>query len=130
MIARLGADGVVAFHFCFVLFVGVGGLLALRWPRVAYAHLPVAVWGVLVEWTSLICPLTYLENRLRTAAGMQGYQGGFIARYMVPLIYPEGLTRGVQIAIGVGVLTLNVAVYAALLQRRRARRGPAPAAAA
>jgi len=130
MLSRLGADAVVVFHLCFVLFVGGGGLLALRWPRVALAHLPAAVWGVLIECTGWICPLTFVENRLRTAAGMQGYQGGFIARYITPVLYPDGLTRGAQIALAACVVTLNLAVYAALLQRRRARRQLDPTAPA
>jgi hypothetical protein len=117
--ARFAADAVVVFHLCFVLFVCLGSLVALRWPRAAWLHLPCAVWGVLVEFTGLICPLTPLENHLRVLAGEAAYRGGFIARYIMPVLYPDGLTRAVQIALGVCVATLNVAAYAALLQRRR-----------
>jgi len=119
---HLAADAVVLFHFCFVLFVVLGGLLALRWPRVAWVHLPCALWGALVEWTGFICPLTPLEKWLRVRAGLGAYEGGFIARYMSSLLYPAGLTRGIQIALGVALLTLNLAIYALLWQRRAHRR--------
>jgi hypothetical protein len=119
--ARLAADAVVLFHFAFVLFVALGGLLALRWPRIGWVHVPCAVWGALVEWTGLVCPLTPLENHFRLAAGLAAYEGGFIARYILPVLYPAGLTRGVQIALGTAVMALNLAVYAALWQRRRGR---------
>ena len=119
---HLAADAVVLFHFCFVLFVVLGGLLALRWPQVAWVHLPCALWGALVEWTGFICPLTPLEKWLRVKAGLDAYEGGFIARYMLSLLYPAGLTRGIQIALGVALLTLNLAIYAALWLRRAPRR--------
>jgi len=119
---HLAADAVVLFHFCFVLFVVLGGLLALRWPQVAWVHLPCALWGALVEWTGFICPLTPLEKWLRVKAGLDAYEGGFIARYMLSLLYPAGLTRGIQIALGMALLTLNLAIYAALWLRRAPRR--------
>lgn len=125
---HLAADGVVLFHFCFVLFVVLGGLLVLRWPRLAWVHLPCALWGALVEWTGLVCPLTPLENQLRVKAGLAAYQGGFIERYMVSVLYPAGLTRGIQIGLGVAVVALNVAVYATLRMRRRRQRERAGAA--
>ena len=119
---HLAADAVVLFHFCFVLFVVLGGLLALRWPQVAWVHLPCALWGALVEWTGFICPLTPLEKWLRVKAGLDAYEGGFIVRYMLSLLYPAGLTRGIQIALGVALLTLNLAIYAGLWLRRARRR--------
>lgn len=119
MIYRFLAGCVVAFHLGFVLFVVLGGLLALRWPRVAWLHLPAAVWGAFVEFSSVICPLTPLENRLRRLGGEDGYSGGFIAHYMIPVLYPSGLTRGTQIVLGVFVVLLNVTVYAILWRRRR-----------
>src|SRR3954468_21770064 len=112
MIYRLLADGVVALHLGFVLFVVLGGLLTLRWPRVAWVHLPAAVWGAFVEFSSTICPLTPLENHFRRLGGEAGYSGGFIAHYMLPVLYPAGLTKGIQIALGVFVVLLNVTVYA------------------
>lgn len=110
----------VAFHFAFILFVMFGGLLVIRWPRAAWVHLPLAAWGAYVEFSGRVCPLTPLENRFRQLAGESGYTSGFIDQYLVRLVYPPGLTRDMQIALGVGVVLLNVGVYAWALRRRRA----------
>jgi len=118
VIEELSADIVVLLHLGFILFVALGGLLVLRWPRLAWAHLPAAVWGALVEFTGWICPLTPLENRLRVAAGDLAYTGGFIERYIVPIVYPTGLTRGMQLALGTAVIVINLAIYCRLLNRR------------
>ncbi|NNF12270.1 MAG: DUF2784 domain-containing protein [Gemmatimonadetes bacterium] len=115
------ADAVLLFHLCFILFVGLGGLVVLRWPKVAWVHLPIAAWGLWIEVSGNICPLTPLENHLRRLAGGQGYPGGFIEHYLLPIIYPPGLTRGVQYALAGLVLGLNVAIYGYILYRRRKR---------
>ncbi|SOY53140.1 conserved hypothetical protein; putative membrane protein [Cupriavidus taiwanensis] len=120
-IAAWLADLVVIAHALFIVFVVAGGLLVLRWPRAAWVHLPAAVWGVLIEWAGWICPLTPLENTLRRAAGQAGYGGGFVERYLLPLIYPAGLTPAVQLWLGLAVLVVNVAVYALWWRRRRHR---------
>jgi hypothetical protein len=117
MTYRIAADAVLLLHLAFILFVVVGGLLVLQWPRLALLHLPAVVWGVTVEFLHLICPLTPLENRLRLAAGEQGYDGGFIEHYLVPLIYPAGLTPGIQLWLGTLVLLLNLVPYGLLLNR-------------
>jgi hypothetical protein len=109
----------------FVLFVVLGGLLVLRWPRLAWLHLPAAVWGALIEFAGWICPLTPLENRLRRAGGTAGYAGGFVEHYLLPVLYPVGLTRGVQYVLGAGVVLVNAAVYWWVF--RRVRRSPASA---
>jgi Protein of Unknown function (DUF2784) len=113
------ADLVVVLHFLFVLFVIFGGLLAWRWPKLAYVHLPVAVYGALIELVGWICPLTPLENRLRQSAGLEGYEGGFVEHYILPVLYPGGLTRGVQLVLGALVIGINLTVYAAIANRRR-----------
>jgi hypothetical protein len=112
------ADAVVVVHAAFIVFVMAGGLLALRWRWMAWLHLPAAAWGVAVEWGGWICPLTPLENALRHAAGEAGYGGGFVERYLLPLIYPAGLTHCVQIVLGTMVLALNLAVYAIWWRQR------------
>lgn len=122
MSERLAADVILLLHCAFVLFVVLGGLLVLRWPRLALAHLPAAVWGALVEWMGWICPLTPLEVALERAGGEAGYGGGFIEHYLVGVLYPEGLTREVQFALGAGVVLCNVAIYALVLRRARRRR--------
>ena len=121
---RLAADAVALFHLAFVLFVVFGGLLVCRWPRLAWLHRPAVGWGAWIEFTGWICPLTPLENHLRQLTGAAGYAGGFIDHYLWPLLYPAGLTREGQWALGAGVPILNGAVYGLLLARRhRARRG-------
>jgi len=112
------ADLVVAIHFTFVLFVILGGLLVLRWPRLAYLHLPAATWGVLIEFAGWVCPLTPLEQSLRLKAGEQGYSGSFIEHYVLPLLYPSALTRTIQLVLGCLVLGLNLGIYGYLLYRR------------
>ena len=120
---RLAADAVVLLHVAFIVFVVLGGLLALRRPWVAILHLPAAVWAVLIESFGWICPLTPLEVELRIAGGEAGYQGGFVDRYIVPLVYPATLTQPVQWALAVFVFLVNVAIYGAVLSRAgRARR--------
>ena len=108
---RLGADVVVLLHVAFVLFVVAGGLLVLKWPRLAWLHLPAAAWGAFVEFTGWICPLTPLENLLRTRAGGDAYDSDFIARYILPLLYPAELTRGTQLMLGMIVVGVNVLAY-------------------
>jgi hypothetical protein len=119
---RLLADAVLLAHATFVAFVMLGGLLVLRWPRLAWIHLPVVVWGAAIEFTGGICPLTPLENHWRRLAGEQGYTGGFVEHYIVALLYPEGLTRDLQLALGLIVLAVNAAVYADAWRKRRASR--------
>lgn len=121
MIYSLLADLVLVLHFGFILFVGGGGLLALRRPRAAFVHLPAAAYGALIELFGWICPLTPLENMLRRAAGETGYTGGFIEHYLLPIIYPGGLTRGIQLGLAMLVVGLNAVVY--WLVWRRARSG-------
>jgi len=117
------ADLIVLVHFGFVIFVVLGALLALRWPRVAWAHVPAVIWGALVEFTGWTCPLTPLENRLRRAGGESTYRGDFIAHYVLPALYPDGLTRGDQLALGAIALALNIAVYTVVVIRHRRSMG-------
>jgi len=119
---RLLADAVLLAHAVFVAFVVLGGLLALRWPRVSWIHLPVAAWGAGIEFSGGICPLTPLENHWRRLAGEQGYSGGFVEHYVFAILYPDGLTREVQVGLGLVVLAVNAAVYAWAWRRRKARR--------
>lgn len=121
------ADLVLVVHFLFVLFVVLGGLLVWRWRRLAGLHLPALAWGLYIQFSGAICPLTPLEIRLRRLAGAEAWEGGFIAHYLVPLIYPPGLTPEMQWWLGLGLLALNGGVYALLLaqrcrHRRKARR--------
>src|ERR687897_3391396 len=101
MAYRILADLVVGVHALFVVFVVFGGLLPLRWPWVAAVHLPAAVWGTLIEFRGWVCPLTPLEKSLRASAGQAGYEGEFVEHYILPLLYPGQMTRGIQVSLGV-----------------------------
>lgn len=111
MIARLAADLVLVLHAGFVLFVVLGGLVVLRWPRAAWIHLPAAIWGAVVEFCGWVCPLTPLEKWLRRAAGQAGYEGGFIEHYVTAWLYPEGLARWHQVVLGLLVVLVNLGFY-------------------
>jgi Protein of Unknown function (DUF2784) len=115
---RLLADAVVFVHLAFIAFALAGGLLALRWPRVVWLHLPAALWAALVEFAGWYCPLTTFEVRLRMAGGGEGYAGDFVERYILPVLYPAELTRGLQMVLGAIVVGVNVAVYLWLWRRR------------
>lgn len=116
---RVLASGVLLLHLLFILFVVGGGFLALRWPSVAWAHVPAVVWGAVIEFAGWICPLTPLENALRRAAGDAGYSGGFVEHYLLPVIYPAQLSGNIQTALGLGVVVINLLVYAWIWLRRR-----------
>ena len=117
MVYRLLANAVVLVHALFIVFVVVGGFLAWRRPWVAAVHLPCAVWGILIEFRGWICPLTPLENSLRARAGQAGYSGGFVEHYLLPAMYPAGLTPRVQLGLGTAVLVINALAYAVLIRR-------------
>lgn len=122
MLPLLAADAVLAFHLAFILFSAFGALLALKWRWVPLLQLPAAAWGIFVEVTARICPLTDIENRFRAMAGQAGYAGDFVGHYLLATIYPAGLTREIQFALAAFVLIVNLSVYAWLLYRL-ARRG-------
>lgn len=116
---------VVAVHLAFVVFAALGGVLALRWPFIAWVHVPCAAWAAFVEFSGRICPLTPLENALRRRAGLDLYSGDFVANYVFPVLYPEGLTRDAQIVIGAFVVALNTIAYGWVMWRRRHARSAA-----
>ncbi|MGW8390103.1 DUF2784 domain-containing protein [Pseudoduganella sp. HUAS MS19] len=123
MLFRLAADAVLLLHLAFILFALLGAVLALRWPRLVRIHLPAALWAIGIELMGAICPLTYLENDLRVRAGQQGYADGFIEHYLLPVLYPAGLTPTLQYILAGIVLGVNLLLYAWLwLRHRRACR--------
>jgi len=119
--AARAADLVVLLHFGFVLFVIAGGLLVLRWRRLMPLHLATVIWGAAIEFGGWICPLTPLENHLRDLAGGNGYEGGFVEHYVVPVLYPAALTRSAQFVLGALVVVVNAAVYWMIWRARRTR---------
>jgi hypothetical protein len=123
MAYRILADFLVVVHLAFVLFVVLGGLLVLWRFRIAFFHLPAAVWGVLIELGGWVCPLTPLEVRARVLGGQAGYTGGFVEHYIIPIIYPSGLTREHQVWMGIVVGILNLGVYGVVAWRIARERG-------
>ncbi len=121
MTALLLAELIVVIHFAFILFVILGGLLVLKWRRLAWVHLPAAVWGAVVEAMGWICPLTPWENHFRVQAGQQGYSGDFISHYLLPLIYPADLNLDLQLALAGFVVMINGIIYIFVFRNRGAR---------
>lgn len=117
MLSRIAADLVLVVHLGFIVFVILGGLLLLRFPKIMYLHIPAAVWGAVVEISGRICPLTTWENDLRQSAGESGYAESFVEHYLVPIIYPAGLTRDVQLTLAGIVVFANIVIYGWLLYR-------------
>ncbi len=113
------ADGVVIIHLGFILFVIFGGIIAVFWPKVLLIQITCVIWGIFIELTGFICPLTPMENYLRQQAGQMPYSGDFIMHYIEPVIYPEGLTREFQILMGLLAFVVNVLVYIWLFHRKR-----------
>lgn len=118
---RLAADAVLVFHIAFVLFALFGGLLVLRNRRWLALHLPALAWGIWIEASHGLCPLTPIENHFRHRAGQVGYEGGCIEHYLLPLLYPAGLTPHAQAIIAVGFALWSLVVYALVWRRYRQR---------
>jgi hypothetical protein len=115
---RAMADLIVIIHLLTVVFVVAGGLIVLKWKRTALVHLPIVAWVIFAECCHKTCPLTYIENWLRERGSMDAYQGDFVAHYLMPVLYPDGLTPTIQIVIGVSVLVINVMLYAIAFTRK------------
>lgn len=118
---RLLADLLLLTHFAFIIFVLLGGLLMLKWPQVAWLHIPAALWGVLTELLSLPCPLTPMEKYFQRLAGDAPYEGDFIAHYLLPVIYPAALTPNIQILLGIIVIVVNIVIYTYVLTHMNQR---------
>ena len=125
MLYRAAADVTLVVHLMFILFVVAGAALLFRYPRLVWLHVPAALWGAWVELAGRLCPLTILENALRRRAGQAGYAESFIEHYLVPVVYPAGLTRDLQLWLAAGLVAINLALYTSwLLHRRKTRIKP------
>ncbi|MFH1038106.1 MAG: DUF2784 domain-containing protein [PVC group bacterium] len=124
MLYIIFAHIVILLHLAFIIFVPLGGFLVLRRRYWAWIHVPVFAWGAAISFGGWICPLTPLENWLRHKGGELGYSGGFIEHYILPVIYPGNLTRGIQIAIGIGVLAINLIIYSIVISRALRKKHP------
>jgi len=119
------AGAVVVVHMAFVVFVVAGAVAVLRWPRMAWVHVPAALWGATIALGGFTCPLTPLENWLRVRSGATAYDTGFLEHYLLPVLYPLAMTRGLQIATGLFVVLVNVLVYWRVFRRRSRLAGTA-----
>ena len=109
---ELAADIILIIHFAFILFVIFGALLFFVTTKIIFIHLPALIWGLYIELTHSICPLTYLENWLLQKANLTTYSEGFIQYYLVPIVYPTNLTKDIQIYLGIGLIVINIVIYA------------------
>lgn len=119
MIAGALADAVLVLHFAWIVFAIFGAPLIMVWRKLIWIHPPVLAWSVLITLVGWVCPLTPLEDHLRDLAGQEGYSGGFIEHWVERTIYPAGLTRGVQMGLGVALFAWNALVYAYVIQYLR-----------
>lgn len=117
MLSSVAADAVVVFHLAFLVFIATGSLLAIRWPKLLWLHVPSVLWGLISVTIGLDCPLTPLEKSLRRAAGERGYAGGFVDHYIEGVVYPERFTGALQAMVALAV----VAGYVVLIRRRATR---------
>lgn len=117
---RLAADAVILIHLLFILFASAGALLALRWPWIAFIQIPAAVWGAFIEISGKVCPLTHLETYFLIKAGESGYPEDFIEHYLMPCIYPAGLTREFQYLLALLVVSANLFIYGLMIYRQKA----------
>ena len=119
VIYRVLADLVMLFHFAVILFIVMGGFLTWRWPRLAWVHLPAVAYGISISLVGWVCPLTPLESELRLRAGQRGFEGGFVEHYILPIIYPPGLTPQIQVLFALGLILLMGLAYGIPLWRSR-----------
>jgi hypothetical protein len=119
MFYRYAADAVLLLHLAFITFAVFGGLMSIWWRKILFIHLPAAAWGVFVEFTGRVCPLTSLENTLRIKSGIAGYSESFVEHYLLRIIYPEDLTREIQYFLGALVVIVNIVIYLWLFYRLR-----------
>ena len=124
---RLAADSMMVAHLLYIAFVIVGGLLAFRARWILWLHVPAVAWAIYVQYIGRVCPLTTWENQLRGLAGGAGYEGGFIDHYLIPIIYPPGITSGVHLVLGTLVIVFNAGVYSRLITHARRSRALSPA---
>lgn len=124
MLSHILADALVLLHLSFVIFAVTGALLAFKWRWIIWLHLPAAIWAAAIEFSGKICPLTPLENSLRVKSGEAGYTGGFVEHYLLPVLYPAGFTREIQLLLGISVLLVNMIIYWYLFRQKPYRHTP------
>ena len=116
---ELAADIILIIHFLFILFVIFGALLFFVSKKIVFIHIPAIIWGSYIELTHSICPLTYLENWFLHKANLTTYSEGFIQNYLVPIVYPMNLTKDLQIFLGIGLIVINIVIYAFIFSKQK-----------
>jgi len=117
MLFNILADIVVLIHLSFVVFAVLGAVLTIWRRLIIWLHLPAFLWAVWIEITGGVCPLTPLENWLRIKAGQGGYEGDFVATYLLPILYPANLTRNAQLILAMMVIVTNIAIYGSIFYK-------------
>ena len=114
---ELAADLTLIVHFAFIIFVVFGALLFFVSTKIIYVHVPALIWGIYIELTHSVCPLTYLENWFLQKTNLTTYSEGFIQNYLVPIVYPTNLTDDLQTYLAIVLIVLNVIVYGLIISK-------------
>ena len=114
---ELAANLTLIVHFTFIIFVAFGALLFFVSTKIIYVHLPALIWGIYIELTHSICPLTHLENWFLLKANLKTYSEGFIQNYLVPIVYPKNLTEDLQIYFAIVLVVINSIIYGFIINK-------------
>ena len=116
---ELAANLTLIIHFVFIIFVVFGALLYFVLTKIIFVHVPALIWGIYMELTHSICPLTYLENFLLQKANLSTYSEGFIQHYLVPIVYPNNLTEDFQTFLAVVLMIVNLIIYGLIISKSK-----------
>ena len=106
-------------HFAFIIFVVFGSLLFFVATKIFYVHIPALIWGIYIELTHSVCPLTYLENWFLQKANLTIYSEGFIQNYLVPIVYPKNLTEDLQTYSAIALIVANMIMYGLIISKSK-----------
>ena len=116
---ELAADLTLIVHFAFIIFVVFGALLFFVSTKIIYVHVPALIWGIYIELTHSVCPLTYLENWFLQKANLTTYSEGFIQNYLVPIVYPKNLTEDLQTYSATALIVANMIMYGLIISKSK-----------
>ena len=116
---ELAADLTLIVHFAFIIFVVFGALLFFVSTKIIYVHVPALIWGIYIELTHSVCPLTYLENWFLQKANLTTYTEGFIQNYLVPIVYPTNLTDNLQTCLAIVLIVANMIMYGLIISKSK-----------
>ena len=116
---ELAADLILIVHFAFIIFVVFGALLFFVSTKIIYVHVPALIWGIYIELTHSVCPLTYLENWFLQKANLTTYSEGFIQNYLVPIVYPKNLTEDLQTYSAIALIVANMIMYGLIISKSK-----------